>query len=159
MLHTDLRSVACQHSGQRLFLALWPDPTLQTEIFNFAESLNISSARLLNVKNLHLTLLFLGQVEAEQQHCLERLVGTRLHPDPDLKFDLALDRLTYRFRQRMLWLQPGSTPDALLILVTVLRQIATDCGLKIDSRPFLAHMTLLRKVMQAPLNLPTPDFV
>ncbi len=142
-------------SGQRLFFALWPAAMLQSRIFNYAQSLKISSARFVPVDNLHMTLLFLGQVEAGQQHCLEQALNSLRLPGFELHFGQAV----FRRRQRLLWLEPASRPDALLRLVAALRQIASDCGLKTESRPFLAHISLFHKLAQAPPDLAAPEFI
>jgi len=147
---------ARQPSTQRLFFALWPPPELQKRIFNHGRSLRPETpARLLPADNLHLTLLFLGQVDGEAQRCLEQSAAELVLPS----FELDFGRLVHRYKQGVIWLQPDALPAALEALATALRQIAADCGLNTDPRPFCAHMTLLRKVARAPANLSCPDFV
>ncbi len=143
-------------SGQRLFFALWPSVELQKHIFNHARSLRAEKpARLLPADNLHMTLLFLGQVGEEVQRCIEQSAAALALTG----FELDFSKLVYRHKQRMIWLQPNASPAALQALVTALQQIAADCGLNTDSRSFCAHLTLLRKVARAPANLSCPDFV
>jgi len=102
-----------------------------------------------------MTLLFLGQTGGEAQRCLEQSAAELTLPS----FELGFGRLVYRHKQGMIWLQPDASPVALQALTTGLRQVAADCGLSTDPRPFCAHMTLLSKVARAPANLSCPDFV
>ncbi len=143
-------------ASQRLFFALWPSSELQNRIFHCGQLLaSETPARLPPTENLHLTLLFLGQVSSEVQRCLEQAATALALPC----FELDFGKLVHRHKQRMIWLQPDASPAALQVLVAGLRQIAADCGLSIDPRPYCAHMTLLSKVARAPTNLPRPAFV
>ncbi len=129
---------------------------MQKRIFNYGRLLlSETPARQLPAENLHLTLLFLGSVSSETQRCLEQAAGALTLPG----FELDFGSLVYQPRQGMIWLQPDASPAALEALATALRQIAVDCDLNIDPRPFCAHMTLLRNVARAPANLSCPDFV
>ena len=138
-------------AGQRLFFALWPASDLQQRIARQSASLE-QRGRPLPAANLHLTLLFLGPTPPDARACLERAAaGLRLPA-----FDLCLDTLVLRRRQRMLWLQPSVTPEPLSALVAALREAAARCGLSIEAHPFVAHMTLWRK-LALPGGMPAPD--
>jgi len=145
-------------SVQRLFFALWPDVELQTHIFNGAEALTTASAHSQPLENLHLTLLFLGQVNTEQQACLEQAANALTLS----RFELKFGELVHRGKQDMLWLQPKASDDgnvSLARLVTCLCQQATDCGLSIDLRPFRAHMTLQRKWLPVAENMSFENYI
>ena len=45
---------------------------------------------------------------------------------------------------------PSSTPGELEALAGELAGIAAQCGIRVDDRPYRAHMTLLRKVRKSP---------
>lgn len=147
---------AIESSGQRLFFALWPSPELRSRIFRCGQLAAAETpAGLQPVENLHLTLLFLGQVSSEIQRCLEQTASVLTLTS----FNLEFDRLVHRRKSRMLWLQPDIVPPPLQSLVVALRQVAVSCGLNVESRPFCAHITLQRKVVRATVTLPQPDFV
>jgi len=113
------------------------------------------AARASPIDKLHMTLLFLGSVDGQTQDCLEQAVAELPLP----RFELKFGHLHHRRRQQMLWLQPDAPAPQLQALVAALRRLAADCGLKIDARPFCAHVTLLRKLIRPVANLPKPDFV
>ena len=107
-----------ESSGQRLFFALWPSVELQNRIFRYGQlAVTETPLRLQPVENLHLTLLFLGQVSSEIQRCLEQAVsGLTL-----ASFNLEFGRLVHRRKARMLWLQPTIVPPPLQSLVVVMQ--------------------------------------
>jgi 2'-5' RNA ligase len=62
----------------RLFFALWPDVDAATRLARLAASLNLTSpGRLVNDKNYHVTLAFIGEV-AESRLAVLRQVGGSL---------------------------------------------------------------------------------
>lgn len=96
----------------------------------------------MEVGNLHLTLLFLGPVEAADADCLCS-GAQRLQVPP---FTLSLRRLGGFGRAGVRWIAPEEAPAPLLALAAALRSVAADCALVVEQRPFHAHVTLARKV-------------
>jgi 2'-5' RNA ligase len=133
---------------QRLFFALWPPPELQAALAERGrEALGERRARRVAADNLHVTLAFLGEVDADARACAEAAAG-RVSAAP---FTLRIDRLGYWSRRGLLWAGPGSQPPELAALAADLnRALATDCGYQPDKRPFQAHVTLARKVAKLP---------
>ncbi|MCW9023687.1 MAG: RNA 2',3'-cyclic phosphodiesterase [Gammaproteobacteria bacterium] len=132
---------------ERLFLALWPDASLQQAIHTeFNRHLRHCDGRNIPTPNIHLTLLFLGNVLADQHQCLETSISELNLSKSISAFDLKLDRPVYRQRQQILWLEPDEIPEPLEQLVKVLRDACTSCGLELESRSFKAHVTLARKI-------------
>ncbi len=132
---------------RRLFLALWPDDALRERIERtILPALPVRAGRAVPGENLHLTLVFLGDVPERQLGCVEdAAAGARAEP-----FELVLDRLSWWRQSQVLWLGARETPPALAALVGALRERLAACGLALESRPFRAHMTLLRKVRRRP---------
>lgn len=132
---------------ERLFFALWPDDALRQQIKIHGKSiLQHTAGRAMPGDNLHITLAFLGNVDAEQRPCIETMAAAIRGS----QFELCLDRLGHWPRPQVLWAAPTQTPVALSTLAAVLHRGAADCGLRMDSRPYRPHLTLKRKLTQAP---------
>ena len=127
---------------RRLFIALWPDAGLQGKLHALGgELLAGSRGRRLPPENLHLTLAFLGHVNAERQACLERVASAIRLP----AFTLTLDQAGFWPRKGILW-AGGTPPESLLALVHGINQGFRTCGLEPETRPFQVHLTLARNV-------------
>ncbi len=138
---------------ERLFFALWPAPALQEALARLGRRLVRKGGRRLPPEAIHLTLVFLGPVDAARRACLERLAGEVLAPP----FELLLDRAGAFPRARVVWVGPGVTPQPLARLEAALREAAARCGLETDTRPFVPHVTLARKAAPVPAGpLPEP---
>lgn len=136
-----------EQKTQRLFFALWPEEDLRRQLHRHCKSLlRNAGGRPVPVENLHITLAFLGNVDAQQQRCIEAMADKIICPT----FDLQLDRVGHWSRSRVLWLGSTHTPEALATLVAELHAGATACGLKMEARPYHAHLTLKRKLARAP---------
>lgn len=135
---------------QRLFLALWPDDELRKHIKRNSKSLlRHGGGRPVALENIHITLVFLGNVDQQQQACIEQVADSVQCPI----FELRLDKAGHWPRPRVLWLGCEETPGALKKLVADLYQGIRRCGLELDSRPYQAHLTLMRKVNKPPADL------
>lgn len=131
---------------QRLFFALWPDDAFCEQLLQRSKPwLCASNGRQVPRENLHITLAFLGNVDEAQQACLEKMAGGIQLP----VFQLKLDRLAYWPRPQAAWAGISQTPEAFTQLVTQLQQGAQACGLQLERRPPVAHLTLKRKVTRA----------
>jgi 2'-5' RNA ligase len=141
--------------SQRLFFALWPGPALQQRLYDTGRALLAARiGRRLPPENLHLTLLFLGAVGAPQRDCLLAAAAAVRAP----RFTLRLDTAGYWRRPQLLWLGCRETPAPLLSLVETVRALAADCSLTPESRPYVPHLTLVRK-LRRPLRPAAPEAV
>ena len=132
---------------RRLFFALWPSVSAQNHLYTqLHKKLGGCQGRQIIASNLHMTLLFLGNVGPVQQGCLESLASQISSPE----FDLNLHSLIYRRKQQMLWLEPDTVPDELRQLVNQLREATEKCGFKLNTPSFKAHMTVMRKLKKMP---------
>ncbi len=139
-------------SGRRLFLALWPPDPVREAMRDVARRLAREvDGRRVGDAGLHLTLAFLGTVEEARREALEAALGTLALA----AHTLLLDRLGYWHRPQVVWLGASHTPEALAAFVTDLRDCLRELELPVDARPFVPHVTLLRKVRRRP---PTPPF-
>lgn len=148
---------------KRLFFAFWPDKALRRRLYALgSDLLGDNRGRQLPAENLHLTLAFLGYVDAGRQTCLEREASAIQSP----AFTLTLDQAGFWPRKGILWVG-GTPPEELLALVRALQLGLTACGLEPETRPFQVHLTLARNVRRlrlernhpiAPLAWPVRQF-
>lgn len=126
---------------QRLFFALWPDDAVQSRLAHLGASGTPEYGRLVPAENLHLTLAFLGALDSGARTCVEA-AADRVRAGG---FELVFTRLGCWPRPGVLWAGTDATPAALTELVTALREGMTGCGLRPETRPYRAHVTLARK--------------
>ena len=132
---------------RRLFFAFWPSEAQQASWGKMAEKLLPSGmGRLVRPENLHVTLLFAGNVSQDQTQCLEQLAAT-IRAEP---FTLRLDHFGHWRRPQVWWWGASAHPQSLLDVVQSLRDGASRCGVVVDQRPYQSHLTLARKVKQMP---------
>lgn len=132
----------------RLFFALWPDSEVARQIKTQLDGpLAGCRGRRIPQQNLHITLAFLGSVDIDHLHCVQQVAARLRAP----AFDLTLERLGYWSRPQIIWLAPAQTPPALLELQGKLSQaLVVQCGYQAESRPFQAHLSVMRKVRKRP---------
>lgn len=97
-------------------------------------------------ENLHLTLAFLGEVDADiERRAREAVSSTAMAGHP---LGLALDELDFfDHRNRLvIWrsIAPREGFDDLIALQARLVRELTSCGVAIDARPYRPHVTLAR---------------
>ena len=135
-----------QGESRRLFFALWPDQEVRERLATLLESLAPQGGRAVADSNLHLTLAFLGQVSPQQQSCMEAWADGLHVP----RLSLTLDHLGYWPQPRVVWLGPSRWSEALDHLVGSLVDGMHHCGLTPDPRPYIPHVTLMRKARGLP---------
>ncbi len=146
---------------QRLFFALWPSDELRESLIPLLKLKQECGGRAHPPGNLHITLNFLGMLDADTRDCLEQAAGEIIAPP----FELTLDRFGYWPRPRVMWLGCNEMPEPLGELVQALNRVVEQCGLQPERRPYHPHLTLLRKAKQVPtmpapeLHWPVNDFV
>ncbi|WP_448214222.1 RNA 2',3'-cyclic phosphodiesterase [Colwellia sp. MEBiC06753] len=107
--------------------------------------------------NLHLTLVFLGQLDAIQLTSVAKAVN-ELAAKANLKtidktikpVQLTTDQLGVFKQAKVLYLGLTHTPNWLTKLVELLAIAADELGINLDPRPYHPHITLSRKVTQLP---------
>jgi RNA 2',3'-cyclic 3'-phosphodiesterase len=139
----------------RLFFALRPDAAQRAVLADWSAQLPPCHGRRVPADNIHLTLAFLGETEAERQDCLERAAGGVRSPP----FELVVDRVGYFARARVLWVGPTQPPPALPQLVEQLNRALSPCGYVPEPRPFHPHVTLARKARPPRVELAPPHCV
>lgn len=127
---------------QRLFLAIWPPSDLSQQLHRLARNFLRGGERAVAAENIHLTLAFLGSVNAAFRECVEQAASAiRVEP-----FTLTLEQMGCWPKSGILWTGPRSTPAPLSQLSRALNAGLAACGYAPEQRPFMPHMTLARKV-------------
>ena len=137
---------------QRLFFALWPSAELCAPLAELARRYTPPRARRVSSGNFHITLAFVGAVDAATRSCMEQAAATLC----GASFDLCLDRIGAWTGPRILWLAPAAPPPALVSLAAQLQQALRPCGYQPEARPYLPHVTLARKLAGEPPSLALP---
>ena len=138
-----MTEAGCAPSARRLFFALWPDATLRSNAAERVAALVPSGGgRPQRPDQLHVTLVFLGQVSEERLDNV-RAVAVEVTGTP---FTFALDRLEHWRKPGVLCLTASNVPPPLTSVVEQLRAALADRGLPTESRPYRPHLTLARKV-------------
>lgn len=133
----------CSTATRRVFFALWPDAALRaTAAARVAALAPAAVGRPQRPDQLHVTLVFLGAV-AETRLADVRTVAGGVTAAP---FAIELDRLEYWRKPRVLSLCASVVPPVLQGLVERLRGELAARQLPTESRPYVPHLTLARKV-------------
>lgn len=130
---------------RRLFFALWPSRRVRAEIADRRAEIRDCSGRPVPDHNLHLTLLFLGNQPDDR---LDEIIQAADEIRSNC-FHLALDRFGWFAEARVAWLG-GSATDAAQGLVSQLSERMRGLGLTFAERPWVPHVTLFRRVSEAP---------
>ena len=150
-------------SGARVFFALWPDPQARQSLDRLArEAHEACAGRPTRAETIHLTLVFVGQVDIVRIASLKSLASRIAVPS----FDLRLDHAGYWKHNRIVWLGARETPPPLAELVRALEQGLEEADFRFDKRPYVPHLTLVRKALcrepvaaTAAVHWPVREFV
>lgn len=127
---------------RRLFFALWPDDAIRQHCLDVVNKLSGQGLRPVAPKNLHVTLLFLGNIDAEQQAGISAAADALSVPPI---MELTFDRLSFWKKPAIYCLTGRRFDREVAALVEQLASIATQYGVMVDERPFKPHITLARK--------------
>ena len=129
---------------RRLFFALWPSDELRQRIALDHEALiRDSRGRPTASRNLHITVLFVGEVEEPQVSLVVDSGAAITAP----RFQLALDSIDTLSPSKVLCLESSrEPPSALLELAERLRFSLLDKGIKLKQQVMRPHLTLARQL-------------
>ncbi|SPE24099.1 2'-5' RNA ligase [Burkholderiales bacterium] len=131
----------------RCFVALWPDASARQQLAALTlrlQEIHVGSRRI-DGRDLHLTLAFIGALEAAQAPRVARMLQQICAP----RFSWTLDRLGGFAGARVLWAGGGEEPR-LAALALAVRNGLDALLVGYDRKAFAPHVTLLRSVTQAP---------
>lgn len=126
---------------KRLFFALWPDEKIRRDIVAISQALYSSRLSVTAADNIHVTLVFLGDVTQEQEQNIRQQIALLRA----MKVQIIFDRLTWWRQAGIVCLTTSQPSPHMLDLVNELKNVANQCGVEVETRPFQAHVTLARK--------------
>ncbi|MGH8551495.1 MAG: RNA 2',3'-cyclic phosphodiesterase [Methylococcales bacterium] len=129
-------------SSKRLFFAIWPQAKVRERLQQSREMYCPRGGRWTAPENLHVTLVFLGNVAVQLIPSIE----TAASEIDANAFGLNLDWLRIAPGKGMVWLAPRVVPPELLELVDALRSSLSGLDFEIEQRAYRPHMTLIRKM-------------
>jgi RNA 2',3'-cyclic 3'-phosphodiesterase len=131
----------------RLFFAVWPPAESARALAQWARSVERDAGGKPTAQDkIHLTLAFLGGVEAQKAIAAAKRVKAARH-------ELAVEQARYWRQNSIVWAGPREAPQPLLDLVERLKLELYRAEYILERRPFAAHVTLLRKA-RPPKSLP-----
>lgn len=131
---------------KRLFFALWPDDATRQQCRTVVKKIADKEFRPVAAGYLHVTLVFLGNINADQEAAISEAAGALTVPEMELTF-ASLD---FWKKPQVLCLTSHRFSKEVSILVEQLTAIVTRYGIAVDERPFKPHVTLARKAKADP---------
>ncbi|MBI4756708.1 MAG: RNA 2',3'-cyclic phosphodiesterase [Betaproteobacteria bacterium] len=125
----------------RVFFALWPPAAVADALARAAKAAQRAcGGRAMGAESLHLTLAFIGPVLPERLADLRSAADGVEVPG----FSLTFDRLGFWKRKGIVWAGCSEPAPELGTLADALSRRLRAAGFVLETRPFTAHMTLLR---------------
>jgi RNA 2',3'-cyclic 3'-phosphodiesterase len=131
---------------RRLFFALWPSDAVRAQLAQAAAAIDPGDGRRVATANLHVTVLFLGEVA---DGIAERLCAAA-DGSAGRGFELHVDAAGWWRRSAVVWLAPSLVPPALLSLVEQLRELVSGVDIPLEARPYRPHVTVYRRAHRPP---------
>lgn len=126
---------------RRLFVALWPDNVTRQRCATISSALVSGQAQPVAAANIHVTLLFLGNIAADTEAAFKLAAASIAIPT----IRLCFDQLSYWKRPGILCLTASEPNQEAIRFVEQLTVLANKLGIAIDTRPFTPHVTLVKK--------------
>ena len=127
----------------RLFFALWPDDRLRASLERLgAELAARAQGKAVPAAKVHMTLAFLGEVPDDRFPAAVD-AASRVAGD---SFELALDEVGAFRSARVAWAGSSAGHPSLTALQSRLAAELREEGFELESRPFAAHVTLVRRI-------------
>lgn len=131
----------------RYFFALWPDEAARHALSRWVcASRQQVGGRSVRCANLHITLAFLGPLSAAQRRAVEDCAASVAMP----ALVVHLDRLGFWRRPGIVWAGSRTPPAALAEFAVALQGALRHRGFRLDERPYVPHVTLLRQARRRP---------
>jgi 2'-5' RNA ligase len=126
----------------RLFFALWPDDAIRERLAAWAQAFHrAGGGRMMRPESVHMTLAFMGNIDARLLPAIED-AASAVTP---ASFTLTLDEPGFWRHNRIAWAGARTVPPALADVVLRLRAGLVAAQVPFDAKPFVPHVTLVRK--------------
>jgi RNA 2',3'-cyclic 3'-phosphodiesterase len=137
----------------RLFFALWPADDLRARIeSNTGALVARAGGRRTPVRNLHVTLLFMGDVTVPR---IEAVIAAAAETSGEA-FQISFDQIETLPRSNVLCLTSRTPPPALAVLAEELRSRLVVRTFEFRKQAFRPHITLARDVPRTRISEPIP---
>ena len=138
-------NAAVREETARVFFAIWPDAAAQKQLVELAEQLEaVCDGRKARVENIHLTLVFLGEVSVDRLDALCQ-IANEVRDAGVQAFDFAVEEVHYWKHNRIAYAGTTKVPQGLLGLVSALQSALFAGGFAFDRQAYVPHITLVRK--------------
>ncbi|ESS66802.1 2'-5' RNA ligase [Methyloglobulus morosus KoM1] len=127
---------------KRLFFAIWPDECTRQQCVKIANAVVPEQAHSVQAANIHVTLLFLGNIDPDKEERFKQALAAVQAP----RMTLCFDKLSFWKKPGILCLTTTNPSPEIESFVEVLSKLARGLGIPIDERPFKPHVTLAKKV-------------
>ncbi len=126
----------------RIFFAIWPDEAVRKQLAHLAKrSALLSGGRRVEIEAIHLTLVFLGEVNINRLDDL-CLIAKKVMAK---SFNFSIDEICYWKQNCLIYAGTKQCPPELLMLVDSLGNMLSDAGFLFDRRNYRPHITLVRR--------------
>ncbi len=138
-------NTAVREETVRVFFAIWPDAAAQKRLTKLAEQLEaVCDGRKVRAENIHLTLVFLGEVSVNRLDALCQ-VANEVRGAGVQTFDFAIEEVHYWKHNRIAYAGTAKVPQGLLDLANALQSALFAGGFAFDRQAYVPHITLVRK--------------
>ncbi len=131
----------------RVFFAIWPDDMAQKQLAALTEQLqaeSLCSGRRTQAENIHLTLVFLGDVDPGKLEVLCKAVDG-IKSFHSRAFDMVIEEIRYWKHNRIVYAATRTVPRELTDLVSAIQNVLFAAGFSFERRAYKPHITLMRK--------------
>ncbi|NOQ49073.1 MAG: RNA 2',3'-cyclic phosphodiesterase [Nitrosomonadaceae bacterium] len=140
-----LKQIRTSGKPIRVFFAIWPKEAVWRQLCDLSEKLElVCGGRRTRAESIHLTLIFLGEMETSQLHALCLAANTVRGQ----VFNFIVEGIRYWKLNRLVYAETGETPLELFDLVDSLKNTLSAYGISFDHRAFTPHITLVRKAQR-----------
>lgn len=146
MMRVAEENTGIRRKKVRIFFAIWPNDTTQKQLAGLAKQLRLESlcgGRKTKAENIHLTLVFLGEVDTGKVEALHRIADGIQAPGA-CAFDFVVDEIHYWKHNNIVYASTGNVPRELIDLVTALQNALSAAGFSLERRAYSPHITLMR---------------
>ena len=143
-MNGDQMAEETRQKAVRLFFAIWPDKETRMQLGWLTGRLaSVCEGRKTKAENIHLTLVFVGEVSASQVDALCR-AADEIEGHGVKAFDLAIERICVWKRKNIVYAEINEIPQPLIDLVEALQRRLSLAGFSLEERPYRPHITLMR---------------
>jgi RNA 2',3'-cyclic 3'-phosphodiesterase len=126
---------------KRLFFALWPDETTRQQCVNVGKAVLTEHAYPVKPANIHVTLLFLGNIDPDKEERFKQALATVQVP----RMTLCFDKLSFWKKPGILCLTTTELNPGIEKFVETISRVAKGLDIPANERAFKPHVTLVKK--------------